>query len=152
MENCPMHQQHRAAQPHATVEKHGEQAMGFAHDKSTHHFRLISDGGAIEITANQVNDKTDVAAIGSHLSKIAASFKDGDFSAPTFIHDGVPPGTTTRKLMKSAIRYQYAEVPSGGRLRITSSDPVAVAAVHDFLRFQITEHQTGDSVEVKGDH
>jgi hypothetical protein len=23
-----------------------------------------------------------------------------------------------------------------------------VASIHDFLRFQITEHQTGDSVEV----
>jgi hypothetical protein len=33
---------------------------------------------------------------------------------------------------------------SGGRVRIHTSNARAVQAIHEFLRFQITEHQTGD--------
>ncbi len=72
MKDCPLHAQHMAQQSHhATMESHGDQAMGFPHDKTTHHFRLISDGGAIEVTANDPNDKTNTEAIRSHLSHIA---------------------------------------------------------------------------------
>jgi len=146
MKDCPMHDSHAAR--HAVVESHGDQAMGFPQDKTTHHFRMTSDGGTIEVTVNDLNDKTNTAAIRSHLSHIATMFGSGDFSTPMFVHDGVPPGVTTMKLMKSAIHYTYEEAPSGGRVRLKSDDPIAVAAIHDFIRFQITDHQTGDSLEV----
>jgi hypothetical protein len=64
-----------------------------------------------------------------------------------FIHGGTPPGVTTMKLMKTAIHYTYEETSSGARVRIQTSDAIGVAAIHDFLRFQILEHQTGDSVQ-----
>jgi hypothetical protein len=76
-------------------------------------------------------------------------FGNGDFTAPMFVHDGIPPGVTTMKLLKAKIRYKYEEISSGGRVRIESSDPVALAAIHDFLRFQITDHQTGDTLAVE---
>ena len=79
---------------------------------------------------------------------IASAFTNGDFFTPMFIHDGIPPGVTAMKLMKSAIHYSYEEIPSGGRVRFKSDDPVAVGAIHDFLRFQINDHQTGDGLEV----
>jgi hypothetical protein len=145
MKDCPMHAQH---QPHqAVVEGHGDQAMGFLHDKTTHHFRMANDGGAIEVTVNETTDKPDLEAVRLHLSHITTMFRNGDFSTPMFIHDGVPPGVTTMKLMKEAIRYSYEELPSGGRVRLQSTDAIAVAAIHDFMRFQITEHKTGDSLE-----
>ena len=143
MKDCPMHASHQAV-----VQSHGDQAMGFPHDKTTHHFRMLSDGGSIEVTANDPNDKTNTTAIRSHLTHIATMFSNGDFSTPMFIHDGIPPGVTTMKLMKSEIRYSYEEIALGGSVRIRAEDPVAVAAIHDFLRFQINEHQTGDSLEV----
>jgi TusA-related sulfurtransferase len=143
MKDCPMHAPH-----HASVESRGDQAMGFPHDKTTHHFRLMSDGGAIEVTANDPKDKTNTDAIRSHLSHIAMMFANGDFATPMVIHNGIPPGATTMKLMKSAIRYTYEEMPSGGRVSLKTDDPIGVAAIHDFLRFQIAEHHTGDSVQV----
>jgi hypothetical protein len=79
-------------------------------------------------------------------------FGNGDFSTPLFIHDGAPPGVTTMKLLKAKIRYKYEEISSGGRVLIESGDPAALAAIHDFLRFQISEHQTGDSVVVEAAH
>jgi hypothetical protein len=145
MEDCPMHGQHAAHR--AAVESHGDQAMGFPHDKTTHHFRMMGDGGAIEVAAKDPKDKTNREAIRSHLTHIATMFGAGDFSTPMFIHGGVPPGVTTMKSMKSGIQYTYEETPAGGRIRIKSEDPIAVAAIHDFFRFQITEHQTGDPLE-----
>jgi TusA-related sulfurtransferase len=149
MQNCPMHQQHAKAESHHDiVEKHGDQAMGFPHDRTTHHFLLNPQGGTIEVNANDPGDKANTEAIRSHLSHIAVVFATGDFSTPMFVHDSVPPGVTTMQLLKAAVRYRYEEIPSGGRVRIESTDPVAVAAVHDFLRFQISEHQTADRMEV----
>lgn len=150
--DCPMNQQLSADAHHTMVEKHGDHAMGFRHDKTTHHFRLTRDGGSVDVTANDPTDQANTEAIRFHLSNIAALFSNGDFSAPMYIHDMVPPGVTTMQLLKSTIRYRYEERPSGGRLRIGSSDPIGVAAIHDFLRFQITDHQTGDSLTVENAH
>lgn len=152
MRDCPMHNQHAADGHHTSVQEHGDQAMGFSHETTTHHFRIFASGGAIEVTANSPDDKADTGAIRSHLTHIAAMFKDGDFSAPMFIHDSIPPGTTTMKLLKEKIEYKYEEIPSGARVRIEATDPVALAAIHDFLRFQISEHQTGDDLEVNSAH
>jgi len=146
-----MHKEHMSSLAHhSNVEKHSDQAMGFPHDKTTHHFRILPGGGAIEITANDASDKTDMSAIRGHLSQTADLFSKGEFSAPMFIHSGIPPGVTTMKLLKEKIRYRYEEVSSGGRVSIESDDRLAVAAIHDFIRFQISEHQTGDPLTLPG--
>ena len=149
MADCTMHQQQPGPAHHAMVESHGDQAMGFSHDRTIHHFRLSVDGGTIEVAVNDPTDKVNIEAIRSHPSHIAVMFANGDFSTPMFIHDGVPPGTTTMTLMKSGIRYTYEETPLGGNVQLYSTEPIAVAAIHDFLRFQITDHQTDDSLEVE---
>jgi hypothetical protein len=51
------------------------------------------------------------------------------------------------KARHASISYAYEELPLGGRVRITTTDAAALAAVHQFLRFQITEHRTGDAVD-----
>lgn len=147
MQSCPMHKEHMkdAAQHQADVEKHGDQAMGFPHDKTTHHFRLSPDGGTIEVTANDAKDSQNAQAIRSHLEHIATMFSQGDFSTPMFIHDQVPPGVPVMKKKHDEISYTFEELPAGGRVRIKSTDPEAVQAIHDFLRFQIADHHTGDS-------
>lgn len=146
MADCSMH--HKAMDHQAVVKSHGDHAMGFPHDKTTHHFRLLSTGGVIEVTADQATDKMNTEAIRSHLHHLAAMFTNGDFSTPAFIHDMVPPGATTMKLLKGSIKYRYEEIPAGGRLKMESGDPVGLAAIHDFLRYQVTEHQTGDSLQI----
>src|SRR6476620_4011814 len=95
----------------------------------------------VEVVANDPKDLTNTQPIRSHLGHIAVNFGTGDFSAPMFTHDGVPPGVTTVKLMKSAIHYAYEEMPSGGQSTDTG-DPIAGASIHDCMRFQITAHQT----------
>ena len=146
---CPMQLAHPAGADahHAMVEKHGDAGMGFSHEKTTHHFRLAGAGGAIEVTANDPADKAGIEAIQSHLGHIARMFADGDFSTPMFVHDAIPPGVTTMKLLKDKIKFRYEPTGTGGRVLIEAADPIALAAIHDFLRFQITDHQTGDSLD-----
>jgi len=150
---CPMHAAHMGVDAHhAVVESHGDKAMGFPHDKTTHHFRLAEDGGAIVVTANDPSDSVNIEAIRMHLAHIAQAFGEGDFSTPMFVHDRIPPGVTTMKLLKDKIHFAYESAVAGGRVSVASEDPVARAAIHDFLRFQITDHGTGDPLAVGAAH
>ena len=56
------------------------------------------------------------------------------------------------KLLKERIHFGYEPVEAGGRVSVSSEDAVARAAIHDFLRFQITDHRTGDPLEVAVAH
>ena len=146
---CPMHASHMSSDAHhAIVESHGDHAMGFPHDKTTHHFRLAESGGSIEVTTNDPKDSANIDAIRMHLAHITKAFGEGDYSAPMFVHDTIPPGVTTMKLLKEKIHFEYQVVDSGGRISIAADDPVARAAIHDFLRFQITDHGTGDPLNL----
>jgi hypothetical protein len=129
---------------HDDVNRRGDHEMGFSHEKTTHHFRLAKDGGAIEATANDPNDTESRDQIRQHLTHIAMMFSAGNFNAPMLIHDQTPPGVSVMKRLKSQIKYEFETIESGGRVRINSSNREAIDAVHEFLRFQITDHQTGD--------
>jgi hypothetical protein len=145
IQDCPMHAQHDANHPHAGMLEHGDQVMGFSHETTSHHFRLMAEGGAVEVAANDAKDEADVKAIRSHLAHITRAFARGDFAAPMSVHDELPPGVTTMKLLQAKIHYQLEDTPAGARLLMKSEDPIAVAAIQDFLRYQIREHRTGDS-------
>ena len=75
-------------------------------------------------------------------------FSQGNFSIPMFVHDQTPPGVETMKQQKGAITYKYEQTERGGRVRISTGNGEALKAIHEFLRFQIQEHQTGDPLEV----
>jgi TusA-related sulfurtransferase len=122
-----------------------DHVMGFPQDAAKHTFRLFSDGGAIEIRGT---DPKTVEAIRTHLLEISKSFAAGDFTKPKAIHDRLPDGAAEMKQLRDAIAYRYEEIESGGRVRIVTSDPKALDAIHRFLRFQIAEHQTGDPTNV----
>lgn len=156
--DCPLHAAHMAAakagMPNATeapgpldhtagVNARGDQAMGFSHTAATHHFLLHTDGGEIRIEASSPQDGTS-DAIRRHLFEIARSFSAGDFETPRIIHDQIPPGVATLKRLRAAVTYSYSDTERGGRVELRTADAEALQAIHEFLRFQIREHQTGD--------
>ena len=135
---------------HGTGGERGAMVMGFDQARTAHHFLLFNDGGAIEVNVNDVADTKNRDAIRSHLPHIAMMFGDGNFDAPMLVHDSKNvPGTKAMTERKGAIRYQYVETAKGGRVDIVTSDPAALAAVHQFLTFQIAEHKTGDPTTVR---
>src|ERR1051325_2108215 len=79
-ESCPMHAEHMKAQASAADQRfaemnaRGDRSMGFEQSKTTHHFRTLEDGGAIEVTVKDPADTANLNAIRNHLSQIAKQF------------------------------------------------------------------------------
>jgi hypothetical protein len=135
---------------HGSSDQRGAKVMGFDQSRTTHHFLLFTDGGAIDVRVNDPADIKSREAIRSHLPHIAMMFGDGNFDAPMLVHDSTNvPGTKTMAERKAAIRYEYVKIEGGGRVSVVTTDPNALAAVHAFLKFQIAEHKTGDPTTVR---
>ncbi len=134
---------------HAGVNSRGDVAMGFDHGKTTHHFILRPYGGDIDVSANDAADSASRDRIRHHLSMIQKKFTEGDFTDPMFIHGRVPPGVP--QMRSGHVKYQYATTPKGAILKLSSSDQTTIAAIHDFLKFQIEDHQTGDPETVQSE-
>ena len=126
------------------LKQRGAEAMGFDQDATEHHFRLAVDGGAIVVTTRNAADAATTMQVRTHLRGIADAFAQGDFAKPFATHGEVPPGVKAMTERRSSIRYRYEERPAGGAVLLVTDDPQALAAIHEFLRYQITEHKTGD--------
>jgi len=136
---------------HAGVDSRGDHVMGFDHEKTAHHFHLYRSGGAIDVSANDPGDAASRDAIREHLGHIARMFAGGDFEAPMLIHDRVPPGVPTLKARRQKIRWEFETSERGGVIRVRTEDREALSAIHEFLKFQIEDHRTGDSTAVVPD-
>lgn len=153
---CTLHSTHTGSPAgahdhagHAAMEARGSRAMGFDQAKASHHFRLMGDGGRIEIHINQRGDDQTREQIAGHLRTIARRFGEGDFGIPVETHGAAPDGTEGLRRHRQQITYRVEPTDVGGRLVITSASPDARTAIHDFLRYQIREHKTGDPVEIE---
>jgi ubiquinone/menaquinone biosynthesis C-methylase UbiE len=141
------HEQHMVQmKKDAEMKQHGNVAMGFDQDKTTHHFTMGTEGGAIDVAANDRADQASIAQVRQHLREIAVAFKQGDFGKPQATHSELPPGVPVMQRLKDAITYTYYETVGGGIVRIHTANPEALAAVHEFLSYQVREHKTGDPI------
>jgi hypothetical protein len=140
----PQKSKHEAME---SMNQRGDKVMGFDHTLTTHHFLLRPNGGVIQIEANDRADKASRDQIRSHMRHIAKMFGEGDFSAPMLIHVQNPPGAEVMKKLKGRIQYEFSENAGGAFIRMSTGDPAALKAIHEFLRYQIKEHMTGDPLE-----
>ncbi|MEO7135830.1 MAG: hypothetical protein ABI024_16605 [Vicinamibacterales bacterium] len=139
------HEEHlRQMEKNEQLKHRGGAAMGFDQDKTVHHFLLRKTGGAIEVSAKDPADRESIDQIRSHFRDIAASFGQGLFDKPVATHGEMPPGAEQMALDKQRIAYRYEERANGVALFIETAAPATLAAIHDFMRYQIVEHQTGD--------
>jgi hypothetical protein len=136
----------RAAAAHdsafAAVQNRGRTAMGVDQYTSTHVFEPLDDGGRIELQRDDA-DSAGAAEIRSHMHEIAARFAAGDFTLPGFVHAREVPGSAVMAERRSEITYAVEELPRGAALRLRSSSPDVVRAIHDFLAFQRQDHHAG---------
>ena len=127
----------------AGLQQRGETAMGINQYTSQHVFEPLPDGGRI-VLQRQQNDSTGEATIRAHMRTIAAAFSNGDFALPGFVHAMTDvPGTTQMKKLRAEIRYTERDISRGGEVVISTKNPDAVAAIHDFLAFQRMDHRAG---------
>lgn len=134
--------QHSSDSTFARVQERGRVAMGVDQYTSRHRFEPLPDGGRIELQRIE-DDTAGTRTIREHLQEIARAFKSGDFTTPAFVHWREVPGVETMAGRRAEITYTLHQLPRGGELRISSRNPEAVRAIHEFLAFQRSDHRAG---------
>lgn len=126
----------------AGVQTRGAAAMGVNQYTSRHVFESLPDGGRIQLE-REVEDRAGADQISSHMRHIAERFASGDFALPGFVHARAVPGTAVMAARRAAIAYSVEILPRGAALRLRTTDPTALAAIHEFLAFQRQDHHAG---------
>ncbi len=143
------HDEHlRAMAKDKALKERGALAMGFDQNKVAHHFLLNASGATIAVTIRDSTDRESRLQVRSHLREITAAFAKGEFGKPVETHAELPPGTATMTTNRHLITYRYNERVDGAEVVISSSDAATLAAIHEFFRYQIVEHKTGDPLTV----
>jgi hypothetical protein len=124
----------------AAMQHRGAMVMGVDQYTSQHKFDLLPDGGRISLVRD-AKDSAGVRTIRAHMQDIARSFAAGDFAHAFAVHQHELPGTDVMRQRRATIQYRVDTFPGGGAVRITSSDSLAVQAIHQFLSAQRMEHQ-----------
>ena len=122
------------------MQQRGAHVMGVDQYTSAHVFEDLPDGGRVVLDRDDPGDSAAIAAIRAHMRDIEAAFRAGDFSKPFQVHAQQVPGTDVMKERRAVITYQASDRPRGAEVRIKSTDPVAVTAIHQFLTFQRQQH------------
>jgi hypothetical protein len=125
----------------AAVQARGRGVMGVDQYTSAHVFEDLPDGGRIVLDRSETSDTAGVATIRTHMRAIAAEFARGNFTNPGLVHARDVPGTAVMTARASALSYAASDRPHGAEVRIRSTDPEAVKAVHQFLAFQRSDHR-----------
>ena len=97
-------------------------------------------------------DAAGVAQIRAHIRDIAKAFAAGDFATPGFVHMQDVPGTKVMREKRAAISYEPHDLPRGAELRIRTTDPEAIAAIHRFMAFQRSDHHAGGQSSSEAAH
>ena len=130
----------RSDKDFAAMQARGAHVMGVDQYSSAHVFEDLPDGGRVVLERDDPSDTAAIAAIRAHMRDIETAFRAGDFSKPFQVHVLKVPGTDVMTQRRAAISYEAIDRPRGGEVRIRSADPVAVAAIHQFLAFQREQH------------
>ena len=117
--------------------------MGVNQYTSQHVFEPLPDGGRVVLQRKEGDPKGE-ATIRAHMRTIAVAFSRGDFALPGFVHaTSEVPGTEVMRRLRKDITYSPRDLPGGGEVVISSRNPKAVAAIHEFLAFQRMDHRAG---------
>jgi hypothetical protein len=122
------------------VAARGALVMPFDLDATTHTFRQTSAGGAQTVTVDDPSDETNLVLARRHLRAEAERFARGDLGDPAEIHGHDMPGLAAIEAGASAIRVSYSDVPNGGRITYTTTDPALVDALHAWFDAQVADH------------
>jgi hypothetical protein len=141
----PSHDSAHAA--HTAMQRRGAEAMGVDQETSVHVFEALPNGGIIELQ-RAVDDSAGMRAIRAHLRGIGQAFALGDFSTPEYIHMTTVPGARVMAERRTAIKYDYRDLPRGGALRIATNDAVARQAIWEFIAYQRNEHMAEEARRV----
>jgi hypothetical protein len=125
---------------HDGVAEHSAEVMPFDLARATHDFTPTSEGLVETVTENAPADPAQAALIRGHLAREATAFAAGNFDDPARIHGDDMPGLAQLRAGADRLTVTYTDVPDGGRITYTSSDPALVDALHRFGDAQSADH------------
>lgn len=125
----------------AEVARRGSEVMPFDLSATTHIFTKTPDGGVQKVVAKRAGDAAQVRLVREHLRSLRADFARGDFSGPARIHgDDMPGLAQLRSAAPGRIAIRYREVKGGAELTFHTRDPELVAALHQWMDAQLSDH------------
>jgi hypothetical protein len=125
--------------------------LGTDAEKIVQHYYLVKNGGVIEFTAKDPADNATISTVQKYLDAQKNLFEKGKADADTEIYGKVPDGLQALKKLRNEITFFAVNTDGGAALRMFSVNEQARQAIQDFLKFQISEHKTGDPLQVAQD-
>jgi len=124
----------------AEVRHRGHDVMPFSLDRTTHVFEMTVTGGVQDVVVKSPADSAQVPLIRRHLRHEAGRFRSGDFSDPRALHGSGMPGVAELSAAGGGLQVEYRDLPDGGRIVYTASDPELVTAIHRWFGAQLSDH------------
>lgn len=91
-------------------------------------------GGAIQMVATDLGDTATTAQIRGQLQDMVKRVKSGDYTRPPFLDAQVKPELESLRPFAEHITLQFEELPAGGKVLISATQPDAIGAVQKFIR------------------
>jgi len=132
------------ADPTQEMNARFSKALGAGLDKVALHFYLVKNGGVIELASKDPNDTGTIEAIRKYLQSQKDLWEKGK-DPVTEVHAKAPESANLMRKLRNDITFYAAKTDTGAVLRMFSINEQARDAIQDYLKFEITEHKTGDS-------
>lgn len=118
-------------------------------DDTRQHFHLYKSGGSLDCTPLTPPDTNVRDKIRSQLKGLTHKFQKGLLPDAKYEPRKAVPGSATIRKLHKEIDFVYQDLPMGGRIKITTGNPKALSAIHEFLKFEIKLQHTGDSGKIE---
>ena len=129
------------AQRQAQVSKRGEDVRPFSLAATRHIFTKDAEGGVQQVVVRDNSAASQIPLIRRHLRAIRTQFLQGDFYAPSHIHGAQMPGLAEIEGAKPGrLSIEYQDIEGGAQLAYRATDPRLVAAIHEWLDAQVSDH------------
>ncbi len=123
------------------VARLGKHVMPFDLDKTLHIFSKTKTGGLQQVIAKDPRNHSQIKRIRTHLTKIAADFKQADFSDPEKIHGKNMPGLALlRQTQAGDMSIHYQTLPNGAEITYSTQKPELILAIHQWFDAQLNDH------------
>jgi len=123
------------------VERLGRHVMPFDLNQTVHVFSKTADGGVQKVISKKPSNKSQITLIRKHLKKIAAEFKQRNFTDPTKIHGKDMPGLNALKHAKpGSILIQYRKLENGAEITYSTKASSLISAIHKWFDAQLSDH------------
>ena len=133
---------HDAQEGNPNFAEREQAVMPFDVSATLHIFEDTATGGVQRVIANDPADTGNIALIRSHLKEEAASFAEGNFADPSYLHGEDMAGLSRLEAAGAAnqLTVNYRDIENGGEITYSSEEADVVIALHLWFQAQVTDH------------